>query len=82
MTDEPRAVEGSYSEFQPIKTRGVIKLVVEIPIEKGDEAVRLLGIPQPGNEKRCAVILLNAKPETRKGPAALPPVKPLRMVQL
>lgn len=40
----------SYADLKIIKTRSVVQIVVEIPLERGKEVTDLLGLPQPGAE--------------------------------
>ena len=54
-----------------IKTRSAAQLIVEIPIEQADMALKALGgVPQPGSEKPVAVARLDpeakAKPKPEK----------------
>lgn len=41
---------GSYSNLVIIKTRSVVQIVVEVPLERGKEVTDLLGLPQPNAE--------------------------------
>jgi hypothetical protein len=66
MTDEPAAIEASFSDFRIIKTRKQAQLIFEVPLEQADAALATLGgLPQPHAEQRVAVARLNgvAKPE-------------------
>ena len=62
MTD-PAAIDGSYADFKLVKTRSVCQLVVEIPIERAEEAIRKFGIPQPGQEIPVALARLQTPPK-------------------
>ena len=62
MTDRA-AIDGSYADFKLVKTRSVCQLVVEIPIERAEEAIRKFGIPQPGQEIAVALARLEAPPK-------------------
>lgn len=56
----PAAVRGTFSDFRLIKGRKVAQLVVELPIEEADEALRVLGgLPQPASERWLALAPLN-----------------------
>lgn len=41
---------GSYADLKIIKTRGVVQIVVEVPLERGKEVTDLFGLPQPNAE--------------------------------
>jgi hypothetical protein len=55
---KPLALSGDYADFRIVKTRSCIQLVVEIPIEEGERAVQLFGIPQPGSPVKVALARL------------------------
>ena len=59
----PRAFSGEYSDLKFIKTRSVVQMHVEFPIEEGAEIVKLFGAPLPGKPVRVAIARLNLKPE-------------------
>lgn len=63
------AIDGDYSNFQLVQSRKVCRIVIEFPIERADEVVRLLGWPKPHSTTRCAVALLNNS-VPREGKAA------------
>ncbi len=59
------AVLGTFSEVKILKTRSVLQIIVEVPIENADEALKVLGgVPQPGTERWVGVALA---PKGRKG---------------
>lgn len=60
---QPRAISGTYADFKMIKTRSVVQIVIEVGLEKAEEALHLLGFPNPAKETWCAVALLNEKPK-------------------
>jgi hypothetical protein len=41
---------GSYSDLKIIKTRSVVQIVVEVPLDRGKEVTDLFGLPQPNAE--------------------------------
>lgn len=50
------AILGTFADAKSIKTRGVYQLLIEIPIENADHALRVLGgIPQPAEERWVGV---------------------------
>lgn len=54
-----RVMSGTYSDFKIVKSRSVIQVIVEIPIEQGDAFIDMFGIPKPGEEVWVAVAELN-----------------------
>lgn len=60
-----------YADWKLIKTRSCIQIVLEIPIEKADEAYQVLGgMPLPGKEFWVAVARLNSDAVTPPIPQA------------
>lgn len=51
-------VRGTFSDWRPVKTRGVLQLVIEVPVEQAQRVMDTLGFPMPGEEKAVAVALL------------------------
>ena len=75
MTDAPAAIKATFSEVKIIKTRKVMSLCFEVPLEQADEALRVLGgIPQPMAERWAAIALLDPK-ATQEAPQAPEKVK-------
>lgn len=63
MTDAVTA--GCFSDFKLVKTRNVAQLVIELPLERADEALELLGgLPRPSREVWVAVARLTDNPFT------------------
>lgn len=58
MTDKPIVIQGVLSDIKLVKTRSVLQLIVEVPVEAGDEVVRGFGYPQPGREINVALARL------------------------
>ena len=56
MTDD--VISGTYSDWKLIKTRGVVQIVIEVPLENWRQAVDLLGMPNPSEEVHVAVARL------------------------
>ena len=46
---------GSYADLKIIKTRSVVQIVVEVPLERGKEVTDLFGLPQPNAEVHVVV---------------------------
>lgn len=66
MTDQPAALQATFSDFKLIRSRKTCQIILEIPLEQADNALTVLGgIPQPATERWVAVARLNgiAKPE-------------------
>ncbi len=61
MNKTNRIMQGTYSDYKLIKTRGVISVSVEFPIEQAEEFVRMFGMPKPDTEKWVAIAGLNEK---------------------
>lgn len=58
MTDA-RVIKATFAEWKMIKTRKVLQLVLEIPLEQQGEVLTRLGPPMPDQEKWVAVALLD-----------------------
>lgn len=70
------AIAGSFADAKIVKTRSTLQLIIELPIEQADAALKALGgVPQPGREKPVAVALLDTDAIT-SGPLAAPPAAP------
>lgn len=54
----PAAIEGEYADFKIVRTRSCCQMVIELPLEHGDELIRLFGVPQPGKPVHVAVARL------------------------
>lgn len=60
--NEPAAFRATFSDWKLIRTRKVVQLVFEVPIEAADHAYTVLGgMPDPGKSVWCAVARLNGK---------------------
>jgi hypothetical protein len=59
------AILATFADVKFIRTRSTMQLVLELPIEQADEALKALGgVPQPGTERWVGVALA---PKERKG---------------
>lgn len=75
MTDAVTA--GCFSDFKLVKTRNVAQLVIELPLERADEALELLGgLPRPSREVWVAVARLTGNPFTEAAKPAPQPETP------
>lgn len=63
MTD-PITVIGTFSDLKSVKTRSVVQLIVEVPIERASQVVAAFGFPQPGGE--IPVVVARMGPEKAK----------------
>lgn len=59
---ERAALAGTFADFRLVRGRKVAQLVIEVPIEKANDALRALGgVPQPAEERWVAVARLGQK---------------------
>jgi hypothetical protein len=64
------AVAGQFVKFDAVPTRKVVRVTIEVPIEKADETLKNLGgFPDPSNAKWLGLALLKGQPaeNTMKG---------------
>jgi hypothetical protein len=61
---KPAAIAGTFADLKTVKTRGVLQMVIEVPIEQGAHVVEAFGFPQPGAEIPVAVARLVAGHQT------------------
>lgn len=66
---KPAAIQGSYADLKTIKSRSVVQVIIELPIERGEEVVRMFGFPQPGKEVPVALARLQPAPTIEHPPA-------------
>lgn len=65
---EPRIIRADYASWRPVTGRKVLQLIFEIPLEETELAMKMLGVPMPGESKWCAVALLeNGSPASGNG---------------
>ena len=62
-------VAGSFADIRTVKSRSVVVLMIEVPIERAAEVVEMFGFPQPGAEVPVAVARL-VQPAAEPTPAA------------
>jgi hypothetical protein len=60
----PAAISGTFSDLKTVKSRSVVQLVIEVPIEQGAAVIEAFGFPQPGAEIHVAVARLVAASTT------------------
>ncbi|HCT52365.1 MAG TPA: hypothetical protein DF712_07885 [Balneola sp.] len=63
-------ITGTYSDFKIIKTRKVAQMVVEFPIEQGDQFISKFGLPKPHEEKWVAVAWVRSEAVETTGRAS------------
>ena len=66
-------ITGTFSDLKIIRTRSACQVVVEIPIEAADAALKALGgVPQPGKEVSVAVyrMAIPQEPKAKRGTLA------------
>jgi hypothetical protein len=74
---KPAALSGTFSDFRIVRGRKIAQILVEIPVERADEALRVLGgIPQPHEERWVAIARLEPDMKADIEPDAEP--KPRR----
>lgn len=59
MNKSNRIMKGTYSDYKLIKSRNVVQIGIEIPIEQAEEFVSMFGMPKPDTEKWVAIAGLN-----------------------
>lgn len=68
MTGAPRAIQARYADWKPVKGRKVLQIILEVPLEKQNEVLMLLGAPLPDRDLWCGIALLeDGKNDTYKG---------------
>jgi hypothetical protein len=61
----PAAFRASYSDWKLIRTRKVVQIVLEVPVEEADAAYQVLGgMPNPAESFWCAVARLDERTKT------------------
>jgi len=73
---KPAAIRGTFADLKIIKTRKLAQFIIEIPIEKADEALRALGgIPMSDQERWVAIARIKGEDEfdpSKVGPEEKP----------
>jgi hypothetical protein len=79
---------GSYSNMIVVKTRSVVQVVIEVPIERGGEITDLLGFPNPSAEVPVVIARMDPEKLRPQEPAQIehanddPPYKPRPLSQI
>lgn len=71
-------VAGTYADFKVIKSRSVVQVVIELPIEKGADFIDKFGMPLPGVETWMAIAWLLKEPAPAIADPTPSVVKPVR----
>ena len=66
----PAAISGNFADIKLVKTRSVVQMVIEIPIERAKDVTDAFGWPQPGSEIHVAVARLKTETVEKKRPPA------------
>jgi len=77
----PAAIQGDYVDLRFIKTRKVLQIVIELPIEAGPAVVHAFGTPLPDTTVPVAVARLSTPDSTygvNSGPSQCTPPKERR----
>ena len=64
---EHRIIEGYYVDMRPVRTRKVLQIMVEVPLELAGEVTKRLGWPYPVAWTPCYVSLKNTTTEPAGG---------------
>ena len=65
MNKPAAAFQAVFSDWKLIRTRKIVQLVFEVPVEMADQAYQVLGgMPDPGKSVWCAVARLEVQPSS------------------
>ncbi len=62
MTEQIPLIQGTFSDFKTVKTRKVLQVIIEVPLEKTSDVIKILGSPQPHAETPVAIARLKVDP--------------------
>jgi len=73
---KPLAIRGTYADWRLVKTRGVVQIVVEVPLSDSNMALDVLGgMPNPAAERWVAIAPIKPESEVmQSGPSAVQPI--------
>ncbi len=54
-------IQGTFADMKTVKTRKTLQIVLEVPIEMGEQVVRAFGFPDPSKEVNVAIARLQDK---------------------
>lgn len=70
MTDEA-VIRATYSDMRPVKSRQVLQIMFEVPIEQAEKVLQTLGFPRSDTDTWCAIArLVTPEPTAAPLPAA------------
>ncbi len=73
------AFKATYSDWKLIKTRGVVQVVMEVPLAEADAAYDVLGgMPNPANETWFGIAPINLNQPAKEKPVTSPIRTPAR----
>lgn len=69
MSDKAAIFEGTYHDIKTVRTRGMMQIIIEMPLQRGTEFVKHFGMPTPEAEIPVAIAHLNLKAAASEPPA-------------
>src|SRR6185437_11188093 len=63
------AITATFSDYRLVKSRGVLQLVLELPVERQAQAFEALGFPMPGTDIHVGVARLQPVTGSSAAPA-------------
>ena len=72
------AISGTFADYRLVKSRGVLQIVIECPVEEQAAVFAALGYPMPGESLPVAVARLQASAAEASTPSVLTAVVPER----
>ena len=79
---EPAAIMGTFADLKTVKTRSVVQMIIEVPIEHGEQIIAAFGFPRPGAEVPVAVARLDPEKASTSPAASDKPKKPFKDYKL
>jgi hypothetical protein len=74
---QPAAFRATYSDWKLVKTRGVVQVILEVPLADSDAAYEVLGgMPDPSKERWFGVAAISQEPAPKKTPIDWRDVQP------
>lgn len=63
-----RAIKATFSDWRTVKSRKVLQLIFEVPLEQQAEALTMLGAPMPDDPAWCGIARIVEEPAPAKNP--------------
>lgn len=82
------AFQATYADFKSIKSRSVVQIVLEVPVEQADHALKVLGgVPKPGESVWVGVARMQAQkpaepPAEQKERTPFPKLRPSQQASI